>query len=123
LNRRHEDFQSPIIGPILGLNMTIFDPSTDLPSSVNSDAKLLAFAALANRKMYGASTYTEVEGQAPANIITASIFRTDDGNYPDRIIGRFAIPLIAGWDTSNLKLFELVEDMGSVANWPAEFKA
>lgn len=100
--------------------MTTFNPSTDLKAGINTETKLLAYAILANLKMYKGKTYNEVEGASPSPVLTGSIVRADDGT--DRLIGRFAIPLAPGWaeDTTN-QLWALAQPFGTV-DWPAEYK-
>lgn len=98
--------------------MTDWNSAANLPSGIDTGEKLLAMAILAMTKMYAAKTYTEIEGQAPAPVITASIVRTDDGK--DRLVGRYSLPLINTWSTDENPLWQLIDQIGTV-DWPAEY--
>lgn len=100
--------------------MTVFDKTTDLPATVNTLEKLVAWSLLCAYKLHKNDTYTETDttGQTPLITLQQGLA----ANETERLIFRVSVPLNADWATSAAKLWTQVEVFANSAI-PVSFKS
>ena len=101
--------------------MSALTQSTDIPASINTVERLLAWASLTTHDLNRGLFYKEtddVEGSVP--IATAGVVEAADGS--DRLIIRVAIPLDTAWRADrSQKLWMFAQEIRDV-EIPAAFK-
>jgi hypothetical protein len=83
----------------------------DIPDTCNTVERLAAWAILTLRRINPTERVIEVDDEAPQRVAVASILEDSTTNV--RMLGRLSLPMNADFASSELALWELVEDISN----------